>query len=77
MPENPVMFNTVVTSDLGEIIAKEYGEKLKNITGFKYIGDKIEGYKISKEKTSSSVMKKVMVIWLRKLFETKMQTNHV
>ncbi|MDI9540759.1 MAG: phospho-sugar mutase [Bacillota bacterium] len=51
MPENPVMFNTVVTSDLGEIIAKEYGvETEKTLTGFKYIGDKIEGYKISKEK---------------------------
>ncbi len=52
MPENPVMFNTVVTSDLGEIIAKEYGvETEKTLTGFKYIGDKIEGYKISKEKS--------------------------
>jgi phosphoglucomutase len=51
MPENPVMFNTVVTSDLGEIIAKEYGvETEKTLTGFKYIGDKIEGYRISKEK---------------------------
>ncbi len=51
MPENPVMFNTVVTSDLGEIIATEYGvETEKTLTGFKYIGDKIEGYKISKEK---------------------------
>ncbi len=51
MPENPVMFNTVVTSDLGEIIAREYGvETEKTLTGFKYIGDKIEGYRISKEK---------------------------
>ena len=30
MPENPVMFNTVVTSDLGEIIAKEYGVETEN-----------------------------------------------
>ncbi|MGI6607786.1 MAG: phospho-sugar mutase [Erysipelotrichaceae bacterium] len=51
MPDNPVMFNTVVTSDLGEIVAKEYGvETEKTLTGFKFIGDKIEGYRISKEK---------------------------
>ncbi len=51
MPKNPVMFNTVVTSDLGEIIAKEYGvETEKTLTGFKFIGDKIENYTITKEK---------------------------
>ena len=45
MPENPVMFNTVVTSDLGEAIAKHYGvETEKTLTGFKFIGDKIFKY---------------------------------
>ena len=51
MPENPVMFNTVVTSDLGEMIATNYGvETEKTLTGFKYIGDKIKGHEINKDK---------------------------
>lgn len=46
MPNNPVMFNTVVTSDLGEKIAKKYGVDVeKTLTGFKYIGEKIENHK--------------------------------
>ena len=41
MPEHPVMFNTVVTSDLGEKIAAKYGvECEKTLTGFKFIGEK-------------------------------------
>ena len=45
LPENPIMFNTVVTSDLGEKIASKYGVKTeKTLTGFKYIGSKIEAH---------------------------------
>lgn len=45
MPENPVMFNTVVTSDLGEKIAKHHNIDVeKTLTGFKYIGEKIENH---------------------------------
>lgn len=51
MPENPVMFNTVVTSDLGEMVASNYGvETEKTLTGFKYIGSKIHGYEQTGEK---------------------------
>ena len=51
MPENPVMFNTVVTSDLGEAIASYYGvETEKTLTGFKYIGSKIHHYEQTHEK---------------------------
>lgn len=51
MPDHPVMFNTVVTSDLGEMIAKSYGvETIKTLTGFKFIGEKIEMYAKNKEK---------------------------
>lgn len=47
MPKNPIMFNTVVTSDLGEKIAKTYGVSVeKTLTGFKYIGEKIEKHNI-------------------------------
>lgn len=45
LPQHPVMFNTVVTSDLGEKVAKVYGvETEKTLTGFKFIGDKIKTY---------------------------------
>ena len=38
-----IMFNTIVTSDIGEAVAKHYGVKCeKTLTGFKYIGDKIQ-----------------------------------
>lgn len=51
MPKNPVMFNTIVTSDLGEKVATFHGvETEKTLTGFKYIGEKIEEYDQSKEK---------------------------
>ena len=46
MPPNPVMFNTVVTSDLGEKIASKYGVVTeKTLTGFKFIGEKIKNMK--------------------------------
>ena len=52
MPSNPVMFNTVVTSDLGEKIANKYGvECEKTLTGFKFIGEKVELYEKNKSKT--------------------------
>lgn len=42
LPANPVMFNTIVTSDIGEAVAKSYGVKTeKTLTGFKYIGARI------------------------------------
>lgn len=42
LPENAVMFNTVVTSDLGDRVAAKYGVTTeKTLTGFKFIGDKI------------------------------------
>jgi len=51
MPINPVMFNTVVTSDLGEKIATYYGvETEKTLTGFKFIGDKIAQYEQNHKK---------------------------
>ncbi len=51
MPENPVMFNTVVTSDLGEKVADAHGvETEKTLTGFKFIGEKVAKYEKTKEK---------------------------
>ena len=51
MPEHPVMFNTVVTSDLGEKVAADYGvETEKTLTGFKFIGEKVAKYEVTHEK---------------------------
>lgn len=42
MPVNPMMYNTVVTSDLGKKIAAHYQVGVEQtLTGFKYIGEKI------------------------------------
>ena len=43
LPENAVMINTVVTSTLGDKVAKSFGVDIeKTLTGFKFIGDKIK-----------------------------------
>lgn len=42
LPKNGVMFNTIVTSDLGDRVCESYGVEVeKTLTGFKFIGDKI------------------------------------
>ncbi len=52
MPKHPVMFNTVVTSDLGEKISHFYNVDVeKTLTGFKYIGEKIEGHNQKQDKS--------------------------
>ncbi|MCD7809661.1 MAG: phospho-sugar mutase [Erysipelotrichaceae bacterium] len=46
IPENGIVFNTIVTSDLGTRICKKYGVEVEStLTGFKFIGDKIREYK--------------------------------
>lgn len=51
MPENPVMFNTVVTSDLGEKVAQAHKVAVeKTLTGFKFIGEKVAKYEVTHEK---------------------------
>ena len=52
LPENGVIFNTIVTSTLGKKIADEYNVKTESLlTGFKYIGSRIHYYSKTKEKT--------------------------
>ena len=47
LPKNGVMFNTIVTSDLGDRICAEYGVKTeKTLTGFKFIGNKIYSHEL-------------------------------
>ncbi len=43
LPDNAVMYNTIVTSDLGELVARSYGVDVeKTLTGFKFIGTEID-----------------------------------
>lgn len=49
--DNSVIINTIVTSDLGEKIAKSYNvETLNTLTGFKFIGEKIKEFEKDKDK---------------------------
>lgn len=52
LPSNGVMFNTIVTSDLGDRICETYGVSVeKTLTGFKFIGDKIYRHETEQDKT--------------------------
>ena len=52
LPENGVIIKTIVTSEMGADIAKGYGIKTINtLTGFKYIGEKINEFEQMGEKT--------------------------
>lgn len=45
LPEDGVMYNTIVTSSLGAEVAKAYGVKTEAfLTGFKFIGNRIDYY---------------------------------
>ncbi|MBO5952696.1 MAG: phospho-sugar mutase [Oscillospiraceae bacterium] len=50
LPNNGVMFTTVVTSSLGDKIAADFGVAVeKTLTGFKFIGDKIRQHELATE----------------------------
>ncbi|NGP43876.1 phospho-sugar mutase [Bacillaceae bacterium SIJ1] len=45
LPENGIIFKTIVTSELGRAIAQHYGITTEDtLTGFKFIGEKIKTY---------------------------------
>ena len=50
IPANGRVFKTIVTSDLGRVIAEYYGVSTEDVlTGFKFIGEKIKKYEETKE----------------------------
>lgn len=50
MPANGRVFKTIVTSDLGRVIAEFHGASSEDVlTGFKFIGEKIHHYQQTKE----------------------------
>jgi phosphoglucomutase len=45
LPAKPVFINSIVTTELHNLIAQDYGAHTERVlTGFKYIGEKIRGY---------------------------------
>ena len=45
LPDNGIVIKTIVTSELGRVIAKDFGvETLDTLTGFKFIGEKIHQF---------------------------------
>ena len=52
LPKNPTIVKTIVTSELGAKIANYYNvETLNTLTGFKFIGEKINKFEKTNEKT--------------------------
>lgn len=50
LPENGRVFKTIVTSEIGRAVAEQYGVSCEDVlTGFKFIGEKIEQYNESGE----------------------------
>lgn len=50
LPENGVVLKTIVTSEIGRVIAQSYGiDTIDTLTGFKFIGEKIKEYEQSGE----------------------------
>ena len=50
LPDNGIMFKTIVTSEFGRSIASSYGVETEDVlTGFKFIGEKIKQYEESVE----------------------------
>ena len=50
LPPKPVFINTIVTTELHDLISKEYGaHTLRVLTGFKYIGEKIKQFEEGNE----------------------------
>ncbi|WP_050606710.1 phospho-sugar mutase [Clostridium niameyense] len=51
MPDNPVIIKTIVTTNMIKVLADKYNVEVEEVlTGFKYIGDKIEEFKDKKDK---------------------------
>ncbi|MCZ8523331.1 MULTISPECIES: phospho-sugar mutase [Paenibacillus] len=52
LPDNGVVVKTIVTSEMGAVIAEHYGAQVVNtLTGFKYIGEKMTQYEQTGEST--------------------------
>ncbi|MFN7250394.1 MAG: phospho-sugar mutase [Anaerobacillus sp.] len=51
IPKNGVILKTIVTSEIGRVIAEKNGlETIDTLTGFKYIGERIKEFETTKER---------------------------
>ncbi|CEK35537.1 phosphoglucomutase,Phosphoglucomutase,phosphoglucomutase,Deoxyribose-phosphate aldolase,phosphoglucosamine mutase,Phosphoglucomutase/phosphomannomutase, alpha/beta/alpha domain I [[Clostridium] sordellii] len=52
LPKNPTIVKTIVTSELGAVIARSFGvESIDTLTGFKFIGEKIHEFEQNNDKS--------------------------
>ncbi len=52
LPQDGIIIKTIVTSEIGDALAKYYGvDSMNTLTGFKFIGEKIKEFEENKEKT--------------------------
>jgi phosphoglucomutase len=52
IPQNGIMIKSIVTSELGTLIAQKYGiDTINTLTGFKYIGEKITEFERTRAST--------------------------
>ncbi|WP_409343755.1 phospho-sugar mutase [Paenibacillus sp. MBLB4367] len=52
LPANGIVIKTIVTSEMGAVVAKHYGiDTLNTLTGFKYIGEKMTAFETQGDRT--------------------------
>ena len=71
LPTNGVMYNTIVTSPLGGIIANAFGIKHEAfLTGFKFIGSRIDYYEKHGELPTAKQIGKILGVSEQSLSRT-------
>lgn len=73
MPENPVLVESIVSTDMAKAIAKAYDVELVEVlTGFKYIGEQMLKYENPEKRIMCSDLKKVTDVFLALMQEIRM-----
>ncbi len=73
MPENPVLVESIVSTDMAKAIAKAYDVELVEVlTGFKYIGEQMLKYEKRRKRIMCSDLKKVTGVFLALMQEIRM-----
>lgn len=71
--ENGAFVKTIVSTNLADLIAKEYNLKLIEVlTGFKYIGEQIKFFEQNNTYEYEFGLKRVTAAWLELMQETRM-----
>ena len=74
--ENGAFVKTIVSTNLADLIAKEYNLKLIEVlTGFKYIGEQIKFFEQNNTYEYEFGLKRVTAAWLELMQETRMPSG--